>query len=294
LQNVQERVELAFKAFFRRVRAGEKDPGYPRFKGYGRYDSFTFKQYGFKLERNRLNLSKIGSVYIEVHRPLVGKVNTLTIRRDALGNWYACFSCDVEPNLLPPTDKVVGVDLGLSTFAALSNGHKLERQRWMKQDEKDIARLQRKKERFAKGSPERRQVIHALCHAYERAANRRRNFAHQESRKLVNEYQFIAFEDLDIQDMQADGNKTIRRGIADVAWGQFVQCTTYKAASAGRGVALVDPKHTTQLCSGCGALVPKDLRVRVHECPQCGLTMCRDVNAALNILARGLACFSTV
>jgi putative transposase len=291
LQNVQERIELAFRAFFRRVKAGEKNIGYPRFKSYGRYDSFTFKQSGFSLDGNRLVISKIGNVYIELHRPIVGRIRTLTVRRDALGNWYACFSCEAEEAPLPPTDKVVGVDLGLSTFAALSNGEKIARQRWMRQDEKDIARLQRKKERFAKGSPERRKVIHALCHAYERAANRRRDFAHQESRKLVNEYQFIAFENLDIQDMQANGNKTISRGIADVAWGQFVQFTAYKAASAGRGAALVDPKNTTQMCSGCGTIVPKDLRVRVHECPHCGLTMCRDVNAALNILARGLACF---
>jgi putative transposase len=291
LQNVQERIELAFRAFFRRIKAGEQDPGYPRFKGYGRYDSFTFKQSGFKLDGKRLTISKIGSVYIELHRPLVGECKTLTVRRDALGNWYACFSCEVDPNFLPPTDQVVGVDLGLSTFATLSNGEKIKRQRWMKQDEKDIVRLQRRKEKFAKGSPERRKVVHALCHAYERAANRRRNFAHQESRRLVNEYQFIAFEDLDIQDMQANANKTISRGIADVAWGQFVQFTAYKAAWAGRGVALVDPKNTTQACSGCGAIVAKDLTIRVHECPHCGLSMCRDVNAALNILARGLASF---
>jgi putative transposase len=236
-----------------------------------------------------VRLSKIGDVKIKLHRPLVGKCKTLTIRRDAVGNWYACFSCDVHMMPLPPTDKVVGVDLGLTTFAALSNGEQIARQRWMKRDEKDIARLQRKKEKFAKGSPERRKVIRALCHAYERAANRRRNFAHQESRKLVNAYQFIVFEDLNIQEMQANGNKRMNRSIADVAWGQFVQFTTYKAAWAGRGVVRVDPRGTTQMCSSCGVIVPKDLSVRVHECPDCGLTICRDVNAALNILARGLS-----
>jgi putative transposase len=289
LQEVCTRVDLAFKAFFRRVKAGE-EPGYPRFKGYGRYDSFTYPQSGFSLLANgRLRLSKIGDVKIKLHRPFTGKCKTLTIRRDAVGNWYACFSCEVDTLPLPPTDKVVGVDLGLTTFAALSNGEQIARQRWMKRDEKDITRLQRKKEKFAKGSPERRKVIHALCHAYERAANRRRNFAHQESRKLVNKYQFIAFEDLDIQDMQVNGNKTISRGIADVAWGQFVQFAAYKAECASRGMVRVNPKGTTQMCSGCGVLVPKDLSVRVHECPDCGLTVCRDVNAAMNILARGLA-----
>jgi putative transposase len=293
LQNVQERVDLAYQAFFRRVKAGEKNVGFPRFKGKGRYDSFTFKQSGFKLHGDRLTLSKIGDVRIKLHRPLCAAVKTLTIQRDAVGNWYACFSCEVEPEPLEPTPNVVGVDLGLTTFAYLSNGERIARQRWMKQDERDIARLQRKKERFAKGSPERRKVVHALCHAYERAANRRRNFAHQESRKLVNQYQFLAFEHLDIRDMQVNGNKTISRGIADVAWGQFVQFTTYKAANAGRLVVLVDPRGTTQMCSGCHAIVPKDLSVRVHDCPHCGLKLNRDHNAALNILARGLASMGT-
>lgn len=293
LQNVQERVDLAYQAFFRRVKAGEKEVGFPRFKGKGRYDSFTFKQSGFKLDGARLTLSKIGDIRIKLHRPICAAVKTLTIQRDAAGNWYACFSCECELAPLAPTSKVVGVDLGLTTFAYLSNGETIARQRWMRQDERDIARLQRKKERFVQGSPERRKVIRALCHAYKRAANRRRDFAHQVSRKLVNEYQFIAFEKLDIQAMQVNGNKTISRGIADVAWGQFVQFTAYKAANAGRSVVLVAPQGTTQMCSGCHALVPKDLSVRIHDCPHCGLRLNRDHNAALNILARGLASMGT-
>jgi len=295
LQNVQERVDLAFKAFFRRVKAGE-EPGYPRFKGKGLYDSFTFKQSGFKLVGDRLVISKVGDVPIKMHRPICADIKTLTIQRDSIGNWYACFSCAPkgfpEDKHLPTNHNVVGIDLGLTTFAYFSNGQTIERQRWMKQDAADIARLQRKKERFAKGSAERRKVIKALCHAYERAANRRNNFAHQESRKLVNEYQFIAFEKLDIKDIQSNGNKTVNRGIADVAWGQFVQFTTYKAANAGRGVALVNPRGTTQECFGCGSIVPKDLSVRIHDCPNCGIKISRDLNAALNILARGLASIS--
>ena len=297
LQNVQERVDLAYQAFFRRVKAGEEEVGFPRFKARGRYDSFTFKQKGFKLTAGahwvRLPLSKIGDIAIKLHRPICATVKTLTIHRDAVGNFYAFFSCECEPDRLEPVHKVVGIDLGLTTFAYFSDGEKIERQRWMKIDAKDIARLQRKKEKLVKGSPERRKVVHALCHAYERAANRRRNFAHQESRKLVNQYQFIAFEDLDIQDMQSNGNKTISRGIADVAWGQFVQFATYKAEDAGRVVVRVNPRGTTQMCSGCHAIVPKDLSVRIHDCPHCGLVLNRDHNAALNILARGLAGLNT-
>lgn len=290
LQEAQQRVDLAFQGFFRRVKAGEK-PGYPRFRGAGWYDSFTYKQswVGFRLDGDRLYLSKVGDVRIKLHRPLKGKVKTLTIRRDSIGNWYACFSCEVEPEQLPPVPSVVGIDLGLTTFAVLSNGEKIQRERWMKRDAKDIARLQRKKERFPKGSPERRRVVRALQHAYQRQTNRRDNFAHQESRKLVNKYQFIVFENLNIQEMQQNGWKTINQGIADVAWGKFVQYTLYKAASAGRTVVLVNPRGTTQECSGCGAVVPKDLSVRKHSCPYCGLVLSRDHNAALNILSRGLA-----
>ena len=316
MQEALKRLDLAFQAFFRRVKAGEKrgakiafgnspqPPGYPRFRSQRRYDSFTYPQekgnWRF-LANGRLRLSKIGDVKMILHRPLEGECKTLTLRRDSLGNWYACFSCIIEPKPLPPTGQGVGIDLGLTTFAVLSDGKEIQRQRWMPRDAQDIARLQRKKERrLAEGSPERQKAVRALQHAYRRSTNRRKNescpsaiSAHQESRKLVNAYQFIVFEDLAIQDLQSKGNKTINRGIADVAWDQFVRFTTYKAEWAGREVALVDPRNTTQICSGCGELVPKDLQVRKHECSHCGLKMSRDRNAALNILARGLASLGT-
>jgi len=289
LQNVQGRVDLAFKAFFRRVKAGET-PGFPRFKGFGRYDSFTFKQSGFSIRDNsRLRLSKIGDIKIKLHRPIEGEIKTLTVRRDRVGNWYACFSCTVEPKTLPPTDKVVGIDLGLTTFGQLSDGEKIDRQRWFKRDEKDLKRIQRKVSVLPQGSPERRKAVLALNHVHQRIANRRRDFAHKESRKLVENYQVIVFEDLDIVGMQSKGKKTINKGVADVAWNQFVQSTAAKAEEAGRSVVLVDPKNTTQLCSGCGQIVKKELHQRLHACPHCGLELSRDLNASINILARGLA-----
>lgn len=292
MQEAQKRVDLAFRAFFQRVKEQNGKAGYPRFKSHRRYDSFTYPQekgnWRF-LDNGRVRLSKIGDVRIRLHRPLRGECKTLTVRRDALGNWYACFSCVVEPTPLPPTDRVAGVDLGLTTFAVLSNGERIPRQRWMKRDEKDLKRLQRRVSRLDKGTPERRKAVRALQHAHQRIANRRRDFAHQWSRRLVNEYQFLAFEKLDIADMQQDNFKSINRGIADVAWAQFVQFTAYKAEGAGRGFAQVDPRNTTQLCSGCGEIVRKDLSVRTHDCPHCGLVMDRDQNAALNILSRGLS-----
>jgi putative transposase len=122
LQNVQERVDLAFQSYFRRVKEGAEKVGYPRFKGYGRYDSFTFKQSGFELLDKGLMVSKIGAIKIIQHRPMEGRIKTLNIQRDAVGNWYACFACEVEPTPLPFNDLAVGIDLGLTTCATLSNG----------------------------------------------------------------------------------------------------------------------------------------------------------------------------
>ena len=295
LQEAQTRVDLAFKAFFRRVKAGSKKAGYPRFRGFNRYDSFTYKQYGngVKLSDDSLYLSKIGLVKINLHRQPCGTPKLVTIQRDRLGNWYACFSCIVEPQHLEPTHEVVGIDLGLTKFMVLSNGGVVQRQRCMKQDQKDLKRLQRKVSRLPKGCPERRKAVRALNHVHTRIAHRRKEFAHKVSRQLVDRYQLIVFENLDIAAMQQDTFKTITRGIADVAWGQVVAFTTYKAEYAGRKVIKVNPRGTTQGCSGCGEVVPKKLSVRVHDCQHCGLRLDRDLNAAPNILSRGLATLRT-
>jgi len=289
LQDACTRVDLAFQAFFRRVKAGQK-PGFPRFRGKERYDSFTYPQSGFKLlDNEHLYLSKIGDVKIVSHRPIEGKIKTLTVRRNALSNWYACFSCEVEPETLPPSPEVVGIDVGLTHFATLSTSEHVPNPRFFCKDEKTLARTQRRLSKCAKGTPEYRKRKRVIQHIHQRIVNRRKDFAHKLSRRLVNEFQIIAFEDLDIQQMQ-DGNwRSMNKSIADAAWGQLTRYTQYKAAEAGRECVLVDPRNTTQMCSGCGKIVPKDLSVRIHDCPHCGLKIDRDRNAALNVLARGLS-----
>ena len=289
MQEALKRLDLAFRAFFQRVKKGDK-PGYPRFKSWQRYDSFTYPQekgnWRF-LPDGKLRLSKVGNVEIKLHRPLEGECKTLTLRRDRLGNWYACFSCIVEAKPLSPTDKVTGIDVGISHFVTLANGEQIDSPKFFRHDEKELARAQRKLSKAEKGTPERRKRVRVVQHIHERVANRRRDFAHKLSRKLINEYQLIAFEDLNTNGMLK--NHSLAKSIADVAWSQLIQFTQNKAEEAGRTVVLVDPRHTSQLCSGCGAVVHKDLSVRVHECPYCGLVMDRDQNAALNILSRGLA-----
>jgi putative transposase len=287
LQNVQERVDLAFQSYFRRVKEGAEKVGYPRFKGYGRYDSFTFKQSGFELLDNGLMVSKIGAIKIIQHRPIEGRIKTLNIQRDAVGNWYACFACEVEPTPLPFNDVAVGIDVGLKSFATLSNGIPIDNSRFFRRDEIELGRAQRRWEKDK--TPKRRKVVN---HIYQRIANRRKDFAHKESRKLVNAYGAIFMEKLDVAEMMGQNKKVfgrkLNRSIADVAWNQFAQFVSYKAENAGRICVQVDPRNTSKMCSGCGVLVEKDLSVRIHDCPSCGLVIDRDWNAAINIERVGL------
>jgi len=285
LQNVSLRVDLAFKAFFRRVKAGE-NPGYPRFKGKGRYDSFTYPQYGFKLDGDRLHLSKIGDLRIVLHRPVEGTIKTLTIRRSSTGKWYACFAVEYDPAPAPQKETMVGIDVGLESFATLSNGEKIVNPRFFRTDEKALAKAQRKLSKAEKGTPERKKARKIVAHIHERIANRRLNFAHQTSRKLVDRFGMIVFEDLNVENMQKHHH--LAKSIADVAWNMFISITQSKAEEAGSRVILVNPRNTSQQCSRCGMIVAKTLSDRVHSCPHCGLVMDRDQNAAINIMRLGL------
>lgn len=285
LQDVLTRLDKAFDAFFRRVKAGEK-PGYPRFKGKGRYDSLTYPQLGFALKDGRLHVSKIGALRIRLHREIVGTIKTLTLRRTSTGKWFACFSVEIEPNACDPLPTRVGVDVGLRHFATLSTGKHIDNPRFFRTDERALAKAQRRLSAVPKGTPERIERRKVVARIHERIANRRREFAHQESRKLVSAFGLIVFEALLIRNMLKQ--HTLAQAIADAAWSQLVRYTTYKAAGAGGRVVLVDPRHTSQNCSGCGHRVGKSLAERVHRCPQCGLVLDRDVNAARNILALGL------
>ncbi len=281
LQNVQERVDLAFQSFFRRVKEQTDEVGYPRYKSFGRYDSFTFKQSGFDLLDNALRVSKIGTLKMIRHRPIEGRIKTLTIQKDAVGNWYACFACEVEPTPLPFNDLAVGIDVGLKTFCTLSNGVTVDNPRFFRRDEYELAKAQR---RYSKDkTPKRRKVVARI---HQRIANRRKDFAHKLSREWVNSYGAIFLENLSIKNMMQ--NRCLAKSIGDAAWNQLIQCIFYKAADANRVCKLVDPRGTSQKCSGCGSVVAKDLSVRVHDCPSCGLVIDRDWNAAINIEAIGL------
>ena len=292
LQNCHMRVDLAFKAFFQRAKK-RCNPGYPRFKSFGRYDSITYPQAGYSLDiaNQTVVASKIGKMKAIIHRPCEGKIKTMTIRRTNTGKWYVSFA--VEQELIVREhigDEVTGIDLGLTTFAMLSNGETIENPRFFKTDERALARAQRRMSKETKGSPERTSRRKVVSKIHERIANRRKNFVHQESRKLVDRYKVIAFENLNIKDMQQ--TSYLAKGIADVSWGMMIKTTQNKAEEAGSKVVLVNPKNTTQFCSRCGQYVRKELSDRIHSCPSCGLVMDRDQNAAINILRLGLQSLS--
>ena len=285
LQDVLRRLDKSFKAFFRRVKAGEK-PGYPRFKGDGWYKSFTYPQVGFKFDGSKLNLSKIGSIRIFKHREVEGKIKTCTIKKDNLGHWYAILVSEVED--VSPTEPktAIGVDVGLKSLVALSTGDTIEYPRYYIQAEERLGAAQRNLSRKKKGSANRRKAKARAAKLHQKIQNHRDEFLHQVSRMIVDSADLIVFENLNISGMLK--NHHLAKPIQDHAWGKLIQFTQSKAAKAGKVVELVDARYTSQKCSQCGIMVPKTLADRTHFCPNCGLEMDRDINASVNIRTLGL------
>ena len=285
LQNVVDRLDKAFQAFFRRCKAGET-PGFPRFRGIHRYNSFCYPQSGFSLVGNALKLSKIGNIHVKMHRPIEGEIKTCTLRKNATGGWDVSFSCEVNVEPRVPQTEAIGIDVGLTDFATFSDEQKVANPRFFKQGEKALAKAQQKLAKLKKGTLERRKQGKVVAKIHEKISNRRKNFCHKESKKIVDKYQYICIEDLDIKNM-IEGSY-FAKNISDVSWNHFRQFLTYKAAEAGRKLCLVNPAYTSQDCSQCGHRERKELSERTHCCSQCGYKTSRDVNAAKNILALGI------
>ena len=301
-QDCLKRLDKAYQAFFRRVKAGEK-PGLPRFKGVGRYRSFCYSQYegSVKIIGNALRLSKIGDVAIRLHRPLQGTPKTCTITRKADG-WYASIACEVEPEPLPKTGADVGIDVGIEQFATLSDAHApitnprhLEKaQAHLRKAQKRLERRTRrdKNGRLAGQQSQRREKAKSLlAKAHLRVARARLDFHHKTAYALVRRFDTLYVENLSIKGMLR--NHHLARVIADASWGQFFLVLKHKAARAAKTVVEVCPKYTSQNCFGCGAYVPKVLSRRTHVCPYCGLVLHRDKNAAENIRTKGRLALST-
>jgi len=278
LQNVLRRLDRSFKNFFTGYR-------YPRFQGRNRYDSFTYPQAGFSItDKGKLKLSKIGEIKLIQHREIEGKIKTYTIKR-YVDHWYVSFSVEMDDiPCIEMTGKSIGIDVGLKSLITLSNGQQIEPPQFLRQSENKLAKQQRNLSRKKKGSNNRDKQRIKVGKLHRTIRNQRLDFAHKVSRKLVNAYDLIVLEKLQIQNMVK--NHHLAKSISDAGWYQLIQFTKYKAEYAGKVVELVDPKNTTQNCSSCGKKVPKSLSVRTHKCPYCGLELDRDVNAAINILQK--------
>jgi len=302
LQDVLRKADKAFKAFFARCKRGTT-PGFPRFKGRNHFDSITYPQGGFSLTHDsRVCLSKIGSIKIKLHREIKGTIKTCTIKREGEG-WYVVFACEVEQEPLEVCHEAVGIDLGLLHFATLSDGSTIENPRYYRKGEQKLERLQQSLARKKRGSARRKKAVKQVAKAHRKVANQRRDFLHKASDSLVQSYGLMVFEELQPAHMskrpkpKQDANGTylpngaaakggLNKSIVDAGWAMFQQFCTYKAANAGRDVLFVNPRYTSQSCSGCGQVRKKELSERWHSC-ECGTELDRDHNAAINILALG-------
>ncbi len=292
VQQLLRRLDKAFVAFFRRLKAGET-PGFPRFKGNSRFNSLEyFYGNGCKLrfdERNRalFYVQNVGEVKVKYHRPIPedAALKHVILKRSNR-KWYVCLQLET-PDLPAPvhSDPAVGIDMGLHHLLAMSDGTIVENPRWLRASLAKLRVAQRRMTRRKKGSHRRRKAAEQVARLYEHVTNQRRDFWHKTTRQLVDTYSLLALENLTLKFMTA--NHHLALSAHDAGLGEFQQLLAYKAESAGTQVVTVNPAYTSQTCSGCGVIVEKSLNVRVHHCPDCGLTLDRDVNAAVNIL--GLA-----
>ena len=285
-QATMRRLDKAFANFFRRVKDKVAQAGYPRFKGRDRFDSIEYPSHGdgIRLTGNRLRVQHVGTIRVKLHRPVEGVIKTLTLKREA-DKWFVVASCDlgdlcVKPSALPP----VGIDVGLESFLTTSEGKGEPNPRYLKTALPKLRVAGRAVARKKKGGKNRRKAVRRLQKVHARVKNLRREHHHAVACRLVLAFGLIAVEALNIKGMLANGR--LSRAISDAGWAGFLDVLRCKAEKAGAQFVEVDPRGTSQQCSRCGREVCKDLSVRKHDCPGCGLVLHRDHNAALNILAR--------
>jgi putative transposase len=276
------------------VKASES-PGFPRFKGRNRFKSieYTYSD-GCKLRqdehgRRSFYIQNVGEMRMCFHRFLPERaiIKHVVVKR-VNQRWYACLMLEIPERVtsIIPTGQAVGIDEGLKSLLALSTGELIENPHWLRSSLTQLRKVQRHASRQVKGSLRRKRTYHQIGKLHEHIANQRRDSLHQITQDLVSRYDLIGIEDLTLAFMNCNDHLSLSSH--DAGLGEFRQMLEYKAEEAGTLVIAVNPRNTSQACSGCGSLVSKDLGVRVHQCPSCGLILDRDVNAARNILKLAL------
>jgi len=284
LQNVAKRLTDAYKSFFALGRNGYK-ARLPRFKTLEHYQSFTYPQFGFRFTDTKVNLSKVGVIRYRGGVPEDG-VKTFTVKRSGSGRWHGYIVYEETPEPFDADLPPVGVDLGLERFAALSDGHTIPIPRFYRRDEERIKKAHRELSRKKRGSRNRMKAKRRLSRVYEKVNDRRLDFLHKATTWMADRYSRVHVEDLNVAGM-AQG-LSLGKSIHDASWGRALRLLEYKLEERGWELIKVDPRFTSQTCSGCGMLVSKSLSERVHRCSICGLVLDRDLNAARNILRKGI------
>ena len=254
-----------------------------RFRGRGRYKTFVYNQTGYNLlDNGRLHLSKIGDIAIRLHRKIDGEIKQVIIKQSDTNKWFAIFSIETEQEKLNKTGKAIGIDLNLMNYLTDSEGNKVEHPHTLQHLQKKLKREQRRLAKTKKGSKNRLRQRFRVANVYEKITDKRNDFLHKLSTHYIQNYDFIAVENLSVKDMMESAYNA--KNIADSSWSTFRNMLFCKAESAGRMVVAIDPKNTTQMCSRCGTYVHKNLWNRMHKCQCCALEIDRDYNSAINIL----------
>lgn len=278
-------LDLAFKAFFRRVKSGEK-PGYPRFKSRDRFSRipFRFECGGVRIFNGKLRVQFVGSIRVKLHREMEpGPIKVVTIRCE-VGKWYVAITKEIADAPVAKSElPAVGIDVGIESFLTTSEGEHVANSRPLKSSLPELRREQRSLARKKRGGTNRKKQKARVAKVHAKIRNQRRHFHHLTANDLVRRFGVIAVESLNVRGMLR--NHRLARAISDAGWHSFVTLLRYKAISAGAQVVDVDCRGTSQECSWCGETVPRALSVRWHDC-KCGLSIHRDHNAARNILAR--------
>ncbi|MBI3413247.1 MAG: IS200/IS605 family element transposase accessory protein TnpB [Candidatus Aenigmarchaeota archaeon] len=269
-----------------------KKAGKLRFKGKQWFKSFTYSQSGFTFIKNntrydKLRLSKIGEVPLIMHREVEGEIKQLTVKKQSSGKWFVLIISEVtkQTNDVQKIDRV-GIDLGTMNYAYDSDGNHFENPKNLDGSIEKLKREQRQLSRKVRGSKNWRKHKIKVARTHENIVSRRTDFLHKLSGYYVNRYGFIAVENLRMSGMVR--HPRLSKSISDASWSRFITMLEYKAERAGIRVVKVEPRNTSQNCSGCGSTVTKRLWVRTHACLQCGLTIDRDYNSAINILNKAL------
>ena len=292
LQEMVKRVDLAFQRFIQGDANGKRS-GRPRFKKQGRYRTFTYPQMKSDcIQGNWINLPKLGLVKLIQHRPIPDgfSIKNAKVTRKADG-WYVglMLECKEVPVLSasPDLSKSVGIDVGLKDFLATSDGEYIPIPQFFRKSERKLAKLQRQLARQAKGSHRWRKQADRVAKLHLHITCQRKDFFSKTWDWLFSKYDVVAHEKLNIKGL---ARTRLAKSILDAAWGQFLEVGAWKAEKAYKRTIAENPSGTSIDCSGCGERVPKTLADREHSCPSCGLVLCRDVNAAINILNRAVGC----